>query len=95
MINIIDLKTDPELFEETFTGRKTFEIRINDRNYQIGDILVLHETMHSGEEMVRGKPLVYTGRVCDVKVTNILNGGYGLSEGWVVMSTNKTWGSDG
>lgn len=84
-IKIIDLKTDPEVFEETIQGRKTFEIRFNDRDYQVGDILVLHETKHSGKEMREGKPLMFTGREWGVKVTHMLSG-YGLTEDWVVMS---------
>jgi hypothetical protein len=37
------LKTWPEHFDEVIAGRKTFEIRIHDRDYRIGDVLVLRE----------------------------------------------------
>lgn len=37
------LKTWPEYFEETWSGRKTFEIRKNDRNYKVGDEVLLRE----------------------------------------------------
>jgi len=86
-IQIIDLKTDTLVFSETFEGRKTFEIRYNDRDFKVGDILVLNETVYSGAEMKRGQPLEFTERTCSVKVTHILDGGYGLAKGWVVMST--------
>lgn len=38
-----ELKTWPEFFEEIVTGRKTFEIRLNDRGFQVGDGLWLRE----------------------------------------------------
>ncbi|WP_374029795.1 DUF3850 domain-containing protein [Bdellovibrio bacteriovorus] len=35
------LKVWPEFYEPISLGLKTFEIRVNDRNFQMGDILVL------------------------------------------------------
>lgn len=37
------LKTDPEYFQAVKKGKKKFEMRFNDRNYQVGEILVLQE----------------------------------------------------
>lgn len=37
------LKTWPSFYSEIASGIKTFEIRNNDRNYQVGDRLVLNE----------------------------------------------------
>lgn len=33
------LKIQDEYFKEVITGRKTFEIRLNDRNYTVGDLI--------------------------------------------------------
>ena len=38
-----DLKITQEYFLAKLQGIKPFEVRINDREYEIGDILVLHE----------------------------------------------------
>ena len=37
------LKTDPEYFQAVKKRKKRFEMRFNDRNYQVGEILVLQE----------------------------------------------------
>lgn len=82
-----ELKTDPEVFEAVAKGLKTYEIRFNDRDYQVGDTLVLLETAYTGQEMKAGQPLEYTGRGCPFKVSHILTGPiYGLQDGWVIMS---------
>jgi hypothetical protein len=81
------LKTDPLVFEDVWQHKKTFELRKNDRNFRIGDTLILKETYHTGEEMKNGKSLSYTGREIGCIVFHILNGPiYGLAEGWCIMS---------
>lgn len=79
------LKTDPDVFDEVSSNRKTHEIRFNDRGFAIGDRLELLKTQYSGEEMRNGAPLVYTGDVCYRTVSHVLSG-YGLTEGWVILS---------
>lgn len=56
-----ELKTDNEMFEAVYSGFKGYEIRFDDRGYQVGDWLHLKETEFTGEEMKAGKPLVFTG----------------------------------
>lgn len=38
-----ELKTLPSYFEDILNGNKTFEWRLNDRDYQVGDYLTLIE----------------------------------------------------
>lgn len=80
-----DLKTDSVPFQLALDEIKLWEIRRNDRDYQVGDHLVLQETQYTGAEMAEGKPLIYTGRAVDRVVTHVLSG-YGLDEGWVILS---------
>ncbi len=82
-----ELKTDPEVFDAVAAGLKTFEIRKDDRGYQVGDTLRLRKTRYTGAEMAAGKPLEYTGDELEVSVSHILRGPlYGLQEGWVILS---------
>jgi hypothetical protein len=80
-----ELKTDPEVFAAVFDGRKTFEIRRDDRGFNVGDSLRLRETASTGEQMRNGAPLQYTGREVTRIVSHVLSG-YGLMEGWVCLS---------
>lgn len=52
-----ELKILPEYFEEVCLGHKTFEIRKNDRNFHVGDWLLLKEwnpeTGYTGYETLR------------------------------------------
>lgn len=85
-----ELKTDPDAYDDVRIGIKKFEIRKKDRDFRVGDILVLQETKHTGAQMADGAPLVYTGDELRVLVTHIMQGPiYGLADGWVIMSIYK------
>jgi hypothetical protein len=88
---IHELKTDPDVFEAVMSGRKTHEIRFNDRNFQVGDILHLRETRYTGQEMTgpEPRPLEFTGRELVMQVSHVLEG-YGLQPGWVILSLAGT-----
>lgn len=89
-MNTHELKTDPEPFEAVRRCLKTHEIRLNDRDYAVGDLLVLKETEFTGQQMKPGidrgaLPLIYTGRECRREVSHIQTG-YGLADGWCILS---------
>jgi hypothetical protein len=82
------LKAHPAPFLDVWTGRKTFEVRRDDRGYQVGDILRLQEwtPTEAHDEAVLGAG-GYTGRVAIVLVTYILPGGqWGLPDDLCVMA---------
>lgn len=88
-MKVHELKTDPEVFDAVLYGKKKFEVRKNDRDFQVGDTLLLRRTKYTGEEMKRGYSLEYSTMPwpLQVKVEYILKGPiYGLKDGWVIMS---------
>lgn len=83
-----DLKVWPEFFDALVDGRKSFEIRKNDRGYQKGDTLLLREYAPGPDE--------YTGRELRRHVMYILSGddplgyAFGLRSGFVAMGLLNT-----
>lgn len=71
------LKTDSKHFQAVLSGLKKFEYRLNDRGYELGDQLTLNEIDENK---------LYTGRSCKVHVSYILKKGYGLPDGYCIMS---------
>ena len=73
----IKKKILPEYYIEVAEQRKTFEIRKDDSDYEVGDILELREW--------DGKK--YTGRVVCRKITYILRNAskYGLKKGYCII----------
>jgi len=42
-MNTHTLKIDPDYWEDIANGKKTFEVRVNDRDYRVGDNLALRK----------------------------------------------------
>ena len=73
------LKIAKMFFDVVDAGKKSFELQKNDRNYQIGDILEMHE-MDNGEE---------TGRITEKKVIYVLEGFKGLEKGYCILGLKE------
>lgn len=76
-----ELKVWPVFYQDVVDGSKPFEIRKNDRNYQVGDKLILREWYKSIEQ--------YTGEEAEVLVTYITD--FGQVDGYVVMGIRLMW----
>jgi len=71
------LKILTENFQAVASGKKAWELRKNDRNYQLGDNLVLND--FDGEN--------YSGKKITAYVTYMFIGGkYGLAEDHCILS---------
>jgi len=77
-MTIHELKTWERYFKEIWNGNKTFEIRVNDRDFKKGDILLLKEYNPAFN--------LYSGRSISVEITYILDDPFFLKEGYVIMS---------
>lgn len=73
--NIHHLKEAPEYFKDVVSGAKPFEIRLNDRDFKVGDILVLEEFDYKD----------YTGKYIHVEVTIVTAFPNGLKDNYVVL----------
>lgn len=72
------LKTLPSYFQALRIGDKTFEVRKDDRNFSVGDRLVLCEYDDLSD--------TYTGQELTYDVTYVMHGGkFGLDGDHVVM----------
>ena len=71
------LKIKSEHHINVINGTKTAEIRYNDRNYQVDDILILNEIDSLGN---------FTGNNCSVIVTHVLDDNQYLQTGFVMLS---------
>jgi hypothetical protein len=74
-----ELKTWPEFFKAVASGAKTFEVRRDDRDFEVGDSLVLREWNQDKEQ--------YTGRRVERVVTYILRDDpYLLRDGYCILA---------
>lgn len=76
---IHDLKILPIYFEAVALGIKTFEVRKDDRPYQVGDTLLLRE-YGNGE---------FTGKKLKAKVTYILRDSVFCKDGYCIMGIKE------
>lgn len=77
---IHELKTWPSFFAEVESGHKTFELRKDDRGFERGDVLELHEW-----DPEQG---CYTGRATRREVSYVLRSADalgGLADGYVIL----------
>lgn len=82
-----DLKTWPEFFEEVISGRKVHEIRENDRDFRVGDALLLREYKPPPAGPFGGVAGDFTGRYTVRLVTYVTPGGkWRLPDNICVMS---------
>jgi len=78
------LKLDAAYYQDSASGIKTFEIRKNDRDFRVGDILELREWIWSRSES-KG---TYTGEVHWKIITYILDDTEYLRDGYVCLGVS-------
>jgi hypothetical protein len=82
-----ELKCHPEPFQAVKRGDKLFEFRKDDRDFRVGDTLRLREWIPDGG-WINGYKVWghYTGRECARTITYIIREGFGIPEGYCIMS---------
>lgn len=74
-----DVKLGTTFFDDVKTGRKTFELRKNDRGYKEGAIIVMHEY----------KDGTTTGRTIEKKIVYMLEDFTGLEDGYCILGLGE------
>lgn len=86
MTDTHELKIWPEFFDKLQSGEKTCELRKDDRDYKVGDLLRLREWQMQGH--------YYTGREATRQITHVLRhrsgagcaADFGLAQGYAILS---------
>jgi ASC-1-like (ASCH) protein len=74
------LKTINPYFRDVESGKKTFEVRFNDRNFKVFDVLHLQEF---------SPPNDFSGREIDFEVTYVLDSSEFCKNGFVVLGIKE------
>lgn len=77
-----ELKIRSKFFEAVVSGKKTFEIRKNDRNFKVGDIIALNE-----HNSVSG----YTGESALFEITYVMTDTEYVKEGFAVLGIKRCY----
>ena len=76
-----ELKILPQWFDDVRSGKKNFEIRKADRDYKVGDYLILREWYHgkfTERYLIKQIEYIYQG-----------DGSYGISEEYCILGIKK------
>jgi len=78
MIKNHDLKCDAEYFDKVASGDKNFELRFNDRDFQVDETITLHRFIKDS----------FTGSSLKKRITYVLKDAerFGLKDGYVILS---------
>lgn len=72
---IHQIKLEAAFFDDVASGRKSFELRKNDRNYKEGDVLEMEEVKGGAK----------TGRKCSKRIVYMMENFEGLEDGYCIL----------
>lgn len=84
-----NLKTHPQYFNAVLNGDNYFELRKNDRDFAVGDTVVLNEYVAPTEpDMVNAA--AFTNRKIEFSISSLLQNvpEYGLMDGYCIIGFN-------
>lgn len=79
---IHQLKCESRYFEDTASGIKPFEVRLNDRDFKVGDFLALNEIK---EQQCSTEKPTETGRCCLVEAVYVLTDERFVKPGYAII----------
>jgi len=75
------LKCHPQFFKDIASGKKQFEVRKNDRKYEVNDQITLREYDPISKK--------YSGKELDFSITYVLKNFDGIKKNWVIMAIKQ------
>lgn len=84
------LKCVQPFFSQMKDGEKKFDLRKNDREFNVGDILIQEEYDPEDALDPESKDKGYTGKAFAVRVDYMLEDYPGLDAGYCIMGVTKT-----
>jgi len=89
-MKIHHLKLHEDYCDDALSGRKPFEIRKNDRDYQVGDHVIFQAVKDDPECWRKKIEIDHAINGKEFEITYILNGnGWLLQKGWVIFATKE------
>lgn len=79
------VKSWPEMFNSAMQGIKRFDYRNNDRNYQVGDMLIQREYYPEGSD----RPSGYTGMAAQFQILRVWRDIPGMPEGYCILELSE------
>lgn len=81
------LKTIQPYFDQVKNGTKTAELRKNDRDFKVGDYILLQEYEYYGTTLIpNGR---YTTNAILAEITDVCHYPAALKDGWVMLSFKR------
>lgn len=77
-----ELKTQQPYYDDVLSGRKSFELRRDDRDFKLGDLLLLREF---------NPRYGFTGETQSFDIVYILRNSQFLKEGYCALGLAKPW----
>ena len=77
-MKVHELKTVQPFFDQVASGKKKFELRNNDRDFKVADILIL-KLYDKGKDLFLGQDIA-------VRITYVLDQFVGLQQGYCILS---------
>lgn len=83
------LKTREPFYTDVLEGRKTFELRVDDRGIQVGDFLDLRRELDDGVETGERFVVQVTHRLTGSDLAMVAGGSAAIRSGWVLLSVQR------
>jgi ASC-1-like (ASCH) protein len=80
------LKIVDPYYQQVASGLKTFEVRENDRNFKVGDRVVLLRYNTETKQYFKSQTII-------IEITYILSGFHAIKEGYVIFGFKKIYQS--